>query len=438
MGAEADGQTVAIDGFLGLANGHDDTAPVGVLARDGGLDQGAVGDRLGELAGRSGTGGAVHRDLDELGCPLTVADQLVGQIQHHPVERAGEGLQPPIPDPADARRARGAGGEQQAGVVGRGVPVDRHRVEGGAHMQAQHGPQHIGMDVRIGDDERQHGGHVGRDHARPLGDAGDADLEALDLGLGVRPFGEGVRGHDALPGPRPLLGGRGVGVEAGLDLGQTGGDLAVVEGDADHAGRGEHDVALATAEALGHFGGGATRGIGSRLAGKGVGATRIDDQRPHVLATVIGIQMAPAPVDRRRADLVPGEDACTAGAPGKTEDHQIVALMLVEAGARGRDLDPADMAEGRKRHGQRRNLQTRLAGRRGRLGRGRLSPAFQGGGDRVEGLFEGVAAGGAGLRSLHSPVPAETGAEAGSSAGDSASAPSRSSTSARPRSCSRS
>src|SRR5690606_39762749 len=50
VGTEADGQTVAVDGLLGLASRHDDAAPVGVLAGDGGLDQGAVGDRLGQFA----------------------------------------------------------------------------------------------------------------------------------------------------------------------------------------------------------------------------------------------------------------------------------------------------------------------------------------------------------------------------------------------------
>src|SRR5690606_40821197 len=39
VGTETDGQTVAIDGLLGLAHRHDDAAPVGVLAGDGGLDQ---------------------------------------------------------------------------------------------------------------------------------------------------------------------------------------------------------------------------------------------------------------------------------------------------------------------------------------------------------------------------------------------------------------
>ena len=52
MGAEADGEAVAVDRLLGLADGHDDPAPVGVLAGQGGLDQRAVGDRLGQFPGR--------------------------------------------------------------------------------------------------------------------------------------------------------------------------------------------------------------------------------------------------------------------------------------------------------------------------------------------------------------------------------------------------
>ena len=236
MGAEADGEAVTVDGFLGLADGHDDPAPVGVFTGDGGLDQRAVGDRFGQLAGRGRTGGAVHRDLYEFGRSLAVADQLVGKVEHHAVEGTGEFLEPAVADPADARCPGSPGREQQAGVIGRGVPVDRYRVEGGPHMQAQHGAQHVRVNVGVRDDEGQHGRHVGRDHARALGNTGDADGVTVDLALGVRPLGEGVGGHDARSRSRPLVGSRRVGVEPGFDLAQTGGDFAVVEGDADHPG----------------------------------------------------------------------------------------------------------------------------------------------------------------------------------------------------------
>src|SRR5699024_6993716 len=43
--AEPDRQPVALGGLPGLADGHDDAAPVGVLAGDGGLHQRRVGDR---------------------------------------------------------------------------------------------------------------------------------------------------------------------------------------------------------------------------------------------------------------------------------------------------------------------------------------------------------------------------------------------------------
>ena len=38
--AEPDRQPVAVGFFAGLADGHHDTAPIGVLARDGGFHQG--------------------------------------------------------------------------------------------------------------------------------------------------------------------------------------------------------------------------------------------------------------------------------------------------------------------------------------------------------------------------------------------------------------
>jgi hypothetical protein len=48
--AEADREPVAVRRFARLADRHDDAAPVGVLARDGGLDQRRVGDGQADAA----------------------------------------------------------------------------------------------------------------------------------------------------------------------------------------------------------------------------------------------------------------------------------------------------------------------------------------------------------------------------------------------------
>ncbi len=50
----------------------------------------------------------------------------------------------------------------------------------------QHGRRQAG----VGEDEGQHGRHVGRDHARALGDAVDRHLVAVDLRGGVASLGK--------------------------------------------------------------------------------------------------------------------------------------------------------------------------------------------------------------------------------------------------------
>uniref|UniRef100_A0A0N4ZZN3 PE-PGRS family protein n=1 Tax=Parastrongyloides trichosuri TaxID=131310 RepID=A0A0N4ZZN3_PARTI len=440
VGAEIDGEAVAVHGLVGLANSHDHTSPVSIFTGSSGFHQRAVGDRLGQLAGRGGRGCAIDGDADELGRALAVLDQLVGQIEHHPVQGGREVLQPAVADPADARRARGAGGEQQGRVIGRGVAVHGDAVEGGADVQVQQGLQHRRGDVGVGDDEGQHGGHVRRDHARALGDAGDLHLDAFDLTFRVRALGEGVRGHDAEAGLSP-----GVGLQARFDVGQAGGDLGLVQHHADDPGRGQHDVALTAVEALGHLGRRAACRVSPGLAGEGVGAAGVDDQGLDPLAAaLVGVQLTFAPVHRGRAHLVAGEDAGAGRALGEAEDHQIVALVLVEARASRGDLDPADGRNGREGHGQRRDHQARLAGRS--LGGRRLGGALQGRGQRVQRLFDGgfdhlAGRTGFGGRTVHeATVPAgeATTGEAGAGLGCAAGLAGlrKTSTEALPRSCS--
>jgi len=83
--------------------------------------------------------------------------QLVAEIRQAPVARA-----------ADPGRAGAAGGEQQAGVVGRSVAVDRDPVEGCLGEAGDQGLQRGRRDRRVGDDKAQHGGHVWRDMPEPL------------------------------------------------------------------------------------------------------------------------------------------------------------------------------------------------------------------------------------------------------------------------------
>src|SRR5690606_41884031 len=61
-------------------------------------------------------------------------------------------------------------------------------------------------------------------------------------------------------------------------------------------------------------------------------AARVDHEGPHFRTAALGAQMPLAPVHGGRTDLVAGEDAGAGRARRKAEHHQVVALVLVEAG----------------------------------------------------------------------------------------------------------
>ena len=88
--------------LAGLADGHDDAAPVGVLAGDRRLHQRRIGDRHGDPVRGLVVLGTGDGDLDELLRTFAVLRHLVGEVHAEAVERLGEALEPGI-----LRRARG-------------------------------------------------------------------------------------------------------------------------------------------------------------------------------------------------------------------------------------------------------------------------------------------------------------------------------------------
>jgi hypothetical protein len=126
-------QPVAVGGLAGLADRHDDAAPIGVLAGDRGLHQRRIGDRHRDAARRSFRHRALDHDLDQLARAFAVARHLFGEIGEHGVEGLAERTSGADRGARLMRGApwrRGAGGESQQRVGGRGVAVDGDGVEG--------------------------------------------------------------------------------------------------------------------------------------------------------------------------------------------------------------------------------------------------------------------------------------------------------------------
>ena len=119
--------------LAGLADRHDDAAPIGVLAGDRGLHQRRIGDRHRDSPRRFLRRRALDDDLDQLARAFAVARHLLGEIGEHGVKAFAERLQARIGGaaifgaPCVGRRA-GRKSEQRIG--GRGVAVDGDGVEG--------------------------------------------------------------------------------------------------------------------------------------------------------------------------------------------------------------------------------------------------------------------------------------------------------------------
>ena len=71
---------------------------------------------------------------------------------------------------ADFRVARQTGRHNDQGIVGGGIQIHAHLVIGAGHNGLERLFQQRGRDGGIGGVERQHGGHVGGDHAAALAD----------------------------------------------------------------------------------------------------------------------------------------------------------------------------------------------------------------------------------------------------------------------------
>ena len=97
---------------------------------------------------------------------------------------------------ADLRVARKTGRHDDQGIVGGGIQIHAHLVIGAGHHGLERLFQQRGRDGGVGGVERQHGSHVGSDHAAALADSTHGAHLAAQLELnGVLLF-MGVGGHD--------------------------------------------------------------------------------------------------------------------------------------------------------------------------------------------------------------------------------------------------
>ena len=177
----------------------------------------------------------------------------------------------------DFRRAvggGGAGGKGQQRVRRRGVAVDGDRVERILDAALEQRLQHGRRQRRVGEHERQHGGHVGHDHAGALGHAVDGDLGLAELDGRGRDLREGVGGHDRFGGAHPVAGGGAFGERASTPsnlVASSGSPITPVE--ARYTSLALQPTALAASRRR------QRRGLPSGLAGERIGVAGIHHQR---------------------------------------------------------------------------------------------------------------------------------------------------------------
>jgi hypothetical protein len=128
--------------------------------------------------------------------PSPLRTTSFGQIGAHRVQGGGETR---LVGAGDCRRR-----QQRHGVGRAGVAVDADAVEAAVDRRRQQAAQVVPRHLHVGQQIDQHGGHVGFDHARALGDAHDAAVaHHLSPDLRVK-----VGGHDALGGRKHRAGGQ--------------------------------------------------------------------------------------------------------------------------------------------------------------------------------------------------------------------------------------
>ena len=247
------------------------------------------------MAGRVG-----HLAGDEVGGAFAVTGVERAHVPRHRVQRGQKRLVVGA-FLGDRVVAGKAGGQQQQRVIGGGVQIHAHLVVGGGHHGAQRLLQQRRADGGVGGVERQHGGHVGGDHAAALADGAHAAGFAAEGELDGVFFFVGVGGHDGLGRLIAAVGG-------GLQLGGCLGD-APLEGVNDHrladdAGGGGQYIRRVDAQRLGRqlaALGRQRHAVGG--AGVGIAAVHHDGLRVAVL------EMRPVHLDGRTVHLVGGEHA---------------------------------------------------------------------------------------------------------------------------------
>jgi len=188
--------------------------------------------------------------------------------------------------------------------------------------------QHVAGNFGVGSNVAEHGCHVRADHARAFTDTGHGDGHAVVHELTARAFRQGVRGHDASGGGRPVIH-RQV-VQRGL---QGAFDFLNRQRLADDTGGVRQHLAGIHASQLGQLGAGTRSSDQTRLTGACVGIASVSQQ------VTDGAGNALLGQDHRSGtEGVEGENTGDGRTFGTAHHHHILAPRALDAGRRDTEL----------------------------------------------------------------------------------------------------
>ena len=285
----------------GVADRVNDTPPIGVFAIPRRFDERGICDGSGGLLGIRGIASTFNFEGDELGDALAISHDGFGKSVHDEGEGVGKVLAVFAPAP-DFFVSGCAVGEQDDGVIGRGIAVDRDTIESILDSSLNRFFEAAFTNVGIGRDVAKHRRHVGVNHAGSFSAAADTNALTLELERDGEFLFVSVTGDDGASDVVTLL--RGEIVDELLILWF---DPHHGHGKSDDARGADCDFPLSQVEKASRVFGHVLGVLHSGWASAGVGVTAISDNRPDPS----GAEVALADADWGGFDPVLGEHSST-------------------------------------------------------------------------------------------------------------------------------
>ena len=188
-----DTQKLLVNLCLGLANGHDDAAPVGVFACNGRLNQRRLSNGETNFTGSSVRGGALNVDGDELARAFSIFHNLCCQVHINLQQRLPEVFQCALRHAFRLCVARLTRCYQYRCVTGGSITIDSNAIKRAVNSCAVYRSQYSSWNACIRKYKSQHRRHIGGDHTGAFCNTRNRDFGIADQAPAIGTFGKRIR-----------------------------------------------------------------------------------------------------------------------------------------------------------------------------------------------------------------------------------------------------